>query len=52
MFVGRPIANIVNLEFYQVPLVGLLQDAGLEIGIENLGKDGENIEAHEVIIAD
>jgi tetratricopeptide (TPR) repeat protein len=43
MFIGRPIANVVDGNFYQASLAGALQDAGLQIGLENIGEQRKHI---------
>lgn len=51
MFVGCPLADVMDVNLQQSALAGALDHAGVDIWFENLGQDGEDVKAHEYIVA-
>ncbi len=54
--IGGPVADVMQGNLNQAALAGLLQDAGLQIGLKHLGKESKNVEAdirfrHDSILA-
>jgi hypothetical protein len=49
--VGGPIADIMEVHFYQAALLGALQDACFKIGSENFGEERKDVEAHACILS-
>lgn len=52
VFIQRPIADIMKANIQVTLFLSPFQDAGVEVGIKNLGEERKDVKSHAVILAE